>query len=65
MFNENEKKKIVHQRIAYQKSLSEVARMFGTSRIQIRKIETEYLNQLRENKNGWWFTWWKFIWWSV
>ena len=39
MFNENEKKKIVHQRIAYQKSLSEVARMFGTSRIQIRKIE--------------------------
>jgi DNA-directed RNA polymerase sigma subunit (sigma70/sigma32) len=52
MFNENEKKKIVHQRIEYQKSLSEVARMFGTSRIQIRKIETEYLNQLRENKNG-------------
>ncbi len=52
MFNENEKKKIVHQRIAYQKSLSEVARMFGTSRIQIRKIETEYLNKLKENKNG-------------
>jgi DNA-directed RNA polymerase sigma subunit (sigma70/sigma32) len=51
MFNENEKKKIVHQRIAYQKSLIEVARMFGTSRIQIRKIETEYLNQLKESKN--------------
>jgi DNA-directed RNA polymerase sigma subunit (sigma70/sigma32) len=52
VFNENEKRKIVHQRIAYQKSLSEVARMFGTSRIQIRKIEMEYLNQLKENTNG-------------
>lgn len=51
MFNESQKKKIVHQRIAYQKSLSEVARMFGTSRIQIRKIEAEYINQLKENKN--------------
>jgi DNA-directed RNA polymerase sigma subunit (sigma70/sigma32) len=51
MFNENKKKKIIHQRIAYQKSLSEIARMFGISRIQIRKIEAEYLNQLRENKN--------------
>jgi DNA-directed RNA polymerase sigma subunit (sigma70/sigma32) len=51
VLTENEKKKIIHQRIEYQKSLSEVARMFGTSRIQIRKIETEYLNQLRENKN--------------
>ena len=50
MINENEKKKIVHQRVAYQKSLSEVARMFGTSRIQIRKIEAEYLKQLKENK---------------
>ena len=65
MFNESQKKKIVHQRIAYQKSLSEVARMFGTSRIQIRKIEIEYLTKLKENTNGWWFTWWKFIWWSV
>ena len=52
MFNENQKIKILQQRIEYQKSLAEVARMFGTSRIQIRKIETEYLNQLRENKNG-------------
>ena len=51
MFNESQKKKIVHQRIAYQKSLSEVARMFGTSRIQIRKVEAEYTNQLKENKN--------------
>jgi DNA-directed RNA polymerase sigma subunit (sigma70/sigma32) len=51
MFNENKKKKIIYQRIAYQKSLSEVARMFGTSRIQIRKIETEYINQLKESKN--------------
>jgi DNA-directed RNA polymerase sigma subunit (sigma70/sigma32) len=51
MIDENKKKKIVQQRIAYQKSLSEVARMFGTSRIQIRKIETEYLNQLKESKN--------------
>ena len=49
MFNESQKKKIVHQRIAYQKSLSEVARMFGTSRIQIRKIEAEYLNLKRTN----------------
>ena len=65
MFNETKKKKIIHQRVSYQKSLSEVARMFGTSRIQIRKIEAEYLNQLKENKNGWWSTWWKFIWWSV
>lgn len=51
MFSEDKKKKIVHQRIAYQKSLSEVARMFGTSRLQIRKIEMEYLNQLKENRN--------------
>ena len=51
MFNENQKIKILQQRIEYQKSLAEVARMFGTSRIQIRKIEAEYTNQLKENKN--------------
>jgi transposase-like protein len=49
MFNENQKIKILQQRIEYQKSLAEVARMFGTSRIQIRKIEAEYLNQKRTN----------------
>jgi hypothetical protein len=38
--------------------------MFGTSRIQIRKIEAEYLNLKRTN-NVWWFTWWKFVWWNI
>ena len=52
MFNENQKIKILQQRIEYQKSLAEVARMFGTSRIQIRKIEIEYLTKLKENTNG-------------
>ena len=51
MFNKNKKEKILQQRFEYQRSLAEVARMFGTSRIQIRKIEVEYLNQLKENKN--------------
>ena len=48
---ENKTIQILHQRFNYQKSISEVARMFGTSRIQIRKIEAEYINQLKENKN--------------
>lgn len=52
MFSANQKRKILQQRFEYQKSLAEVARMFGTSRIQIRKIETEYLNQQKEINNG-------------
>ena len=55
MFNENQKIKILQQRIEYQTSLAEVARMFGTSRIKVRQLETEYLNKtgkIKEIKNG-------------
>ena len=65
MFSGNQKAKILQQRFVYEKSLSEVARMFGTSRIKVRQLEVEYLNKtgkIKDIKNGWWFIRWKFIW---
>jgi len=52
---ENKTIQILHQRFNYQKSISEVARMFGISRIQVRKIElehgTKYLLQFGKKEN--------------
>lgn len=55
MFNKNQIAKILQQRFVYEKSLSEVARMFGTSRIKVRQLEVEYLNKtgkIKDIKNG-------------
>ena len=54
MFSANQKRKILQQRFVYEKSLSEVARMFRTSRIKVRQLEVEYLNKtgkIKEIKN--------------
>jgi DNA-directed RNA polymerase sigma subunit (sigma70/sigma32) len=55
VFSANQKRKILQQRFVYEKSLSEVARMFRTSRIKVRQLEVEYLNKtgkIKEIKNG-------------
>ena len=50
MFTQLEIDQIIDQRINYQRSLSEVAEMFNTDRITIRKIESKYLRE-KEKEN--------------
>lgn len=55
MFSANQERKILQQRFVYEKSLSEVARMFRTSKIKVRQLEIKYLNKtgkIKEIKNG-------------
>lgn len=49
MFTQLEIDQIIDQRINYQRSLSEVAKMFNTDRLTIRKIESAYFRQRRTN----------------
>ena len=50
MFTQLEIDQIIDQRINYQRSLAEVAEMFNTDRITIRKIESKYLRE-KEKEN--------------
>ena len=53
MFTELQIEEIVNHRMNHQRSLEEVALMFNTDRITIRKIESKYLREKRatdENK---------------